>query len=97
VSYTLHPSAARDLDEACLHYRKSASARLALRFLNEFERTAGLLAREPGLGTPIRDGRAVFPLRAFPYSVIYKPAGAGVRILVVRHQHRDPDYGTERR
>ena len=95
--YTLHPGAELDLDEACRRYRKAASGRVIVRFLDEFERVAELLAREPGLGTPAGDERATFPLHGFPYTVIYKPTGAGIRVLVVRHQHRDPAHGKGRR
>jgi len=95
--YTLHPGAELDLDEACRRYRRTASGRVVVRFLDEFERVAKLLATEPGLGTPAGDERATFPLHGFPYTVIYKPTDAGIRILVVRHQHRDPAHGEERR
>lgn len=95
--YTLHPGAARDLDEACRSYAKNASGRVVVRFLDEFDRVARLLAAESGLGTPAGRTRAVFPMLGFPYSLIYKVTDAGVRVLVVRHQHRDPDHGQGRR
>ena len=94
---TLHPGAEVDLDKACRRYRKATSGRIVVRFLDEFERIAKLLTREPSLGTPAGDERATFPLHGFPYTVIYKPTDAGIRILVVRHQHRDPAHGEERR
>ena len=95
--YTLHRGAEADLDEACRRYQKTASGRVIVRFLDEFERIAELLAREPSLGTPAGDERASFPLHGFPYTVIYKPTDTGIRILVVRHQHRDPEHGENRR
>ena len=97
MNYTLHPGANYDVDEACRRYRKKASGRLIVRFLDEFDRVARLLAREPGLGTPAGDQRASFPLHGFPYTLIYKPTGPGIRVLVVRHQHRDPEHGEARR
>jgi plasmid stabilization system protein ParE len=97
MKYTLHPGADRDLDEACLHYRRSASGLVVVRFLDEFERVARLLAREPGIGTLREGGRASFPLRGFPFTLIYKRTDAGIRVLVVRHQHRDPEHGEDRR
>lgn len=96
MKYTLHPGAEDDLTAACDRYALTASGRLVVRFIDEFERVALLLAREPGLGTSGPSGRAIFPLRGFPYSVIYKPTASGIRVLVVRHQHRDPAYGSER-
>lgn len=97
MNYTLHPGANQDLDEACRRYRARASGRVVVRFLDEFERAAKLLAKEPGLATPTGDGRATFPLHGFPYTVIFKQTESGIRILVVRHQHRDPQHGEERR
>ena len=50
----------------------------------------------PGFGTPTTTGRRVYPLRGFPYSVIYRLVGGDLRVLVVRHQSRDPKFGGER-
>ena len=77
--------------------RREAGAGLARRFLAEFERVAKLLDEFPGLGTPTVDGRQVHPLTDFPYSVIYRHEDLAIRILVVRHQNRDPEYGESRR
>jgi plasmid stabilization system protein ParE len=85
VNYTLHRGAEADLLEAVRFYRREGGAKLANRFLDEFERIASLLIEYPGLGTPADDARRVHPLRDFPYSVIYRETGPGsVRVLVVR-------------
>lgn len=97
MTYTLHPAVERDLAQAARFYRREAGRRVATRFLDEFERIAQLLAAEPGLGTPTSEDRRWFPLHGFPYSILYRPTVDGVRILVVRHQHRDPDFGETRR
>lgn len=36
-------------------------------------------------------------LRRFPYHFLFRIHGDTVRILVLRHHHRAPDYGTARR
>ena len=77
-------------------YRQVASPLVATRFLDEFERVATLLVENPGFGTPVDELRRVYPLRTFPYSVIYKQTGETIRVLVVRHQHRIPSYGRSR-
>jgi len=92
VSYSLHPDAATDLTEAASFYRRKAGAALASRFLDEFERVARLLVEHPALGTPLRQGRRIFPLRFFPYSVVYRGTYEGLLILLVRHQRRAPRY-----
>jgi plasmid stabilization system protein ParE len=96
LTCSLHRGAADDITAAAGFYRREGGAALARRFLDEFERVVGLLARNPALGTPTRDGRRWFPLRGFPYAVIYAPCEEGVRILVVRHQHRAPEHGSDR-
>ena len=67
------------------------------RFIDEFERVTELLVANECLGTPTSDNRRWFPIYGFPCSVIYRSLQPGIRILVVRHQHRDPEYGAERR
>jgi plasmid stabilization system protein ParE len=97
MSYTLHPEAERDVANALDFYGEHAGAAVAERFLDEFERVVGLLVAYPGLGTSTANGRKTFPLRLFPYSVIYREREGDIRILVVRHQHRKPGYGGARR
>lgn len=97
MTRSIHRFASEDLAEAVRFYKSEAGAGLARRFLAEFERVAKLLEQHPGLGTPTADGRKAHPLTDFPYSVIYRHEGFGLRILVVRHQSRDPDYGESRR
>lgn len=96
MTYTLHREAEQDLEIAFLFYKDEASIAVALRFLDEFERLAELLDSNPGFGTPTNKDRRSYPFRTYPYSVIYKPTDAGIRILVVRHQRQEPRYGRER-
>jgi plasmid stabilization system protein ParE len=96
LSYTLHRGAEHDLAEALRFYKREGGTRLATRFLDEFGRVAQLLDEYPRFGTPTNCDRSIYPMQVFPYSLIYRPADEGVRILVVRHQNRDPEYGSER-
>ena len=97
MNRSIHRFASEDLAEAIRFYKSEAGVGLARRFLNEFERVAKLIEQHPGIGTPTADGRRVHPLTDFPYSLIYRQEDVGLRILVVRHQSRDPDYGESRR
>ena len=97
MKYSLHPEAAQDLLEICTFYQQSATPRVAASFLDEFERVARLVAANPDFGTPLELPRRLYPLRRFPYSVIYRPIEGGVRILAVRHQSRHPRHGRGRR
>ena len=93
---SLHREADTDLTEAFRHYKVEVGQGVAGRFLKEFGRIARLLEANPGLGTPTRDGRRSFPLVGYPYSLIYREVDEGIRVLVVRHQNRDPSYGEGR-
>ena len=96
MTYSLHPEAARELEQALAFYRNQGGIGVARAFLSEFERVGTLLVLNPGFGTPTTGGRRSFPLRRFPYSLIYRSTGKDVRILVVGHQHRRPGYGSGR-
>jgi plasmid stabilization system protein ParE len=97
VSYVLHRLAERDLQSAFQFYREKGSDKVALRFLSEFERVAEIFVKNPDIGTPTGGDRRSYPIRSYPYSVIYQSSEAGIRILVVRHQRRDPEAGLDRR
>jgi plasmid stabilization system protein ParE len=97
VNYSLHPEATRELEAALAFYREQGGIGLARAFLLEFERVATLLVSNSGFGTPTTGGRRSFPLRRFPYSLIYRSTGEGIRILVVGHQHRRPAYWSGRK
>jgi len=71
MTYSLPRGAELDLLEAASFYRREGGARLANRFLDEFDRVARLLVEFPGIGTPADEFRRVHPLHDFPYSLIY--------------------------
>ena len=96
MTYNLHRGAEIDLLEAARYYRREGGPKLAGRFLNEFDRVVGLLVEFHTLGTPVDDIRRHHILQDFPYSIIYREGNEGIRILVVRSQYRDPDFGESR-
>ncbi len=72
MTYTLHPGAEHDIANALDFYSEQAGRIVAERFLEEFERATKLLVEHPELGTPTSRGRRTFPLKVFPYSVVYR-------------------------
>ena len=95
--YSLHPGAENDVADALDFYSEHAGYAIAERFLEEFERVAKLLVEHPDLGKPTTRGRRIFPLKVFPYSVVYRNLENSIRILIVRRQHRKPGHASGRR
>jgi toxin ParE1/3/4 len=90
VTYSLHRGTEQDIAGALDFYTEQAGVPIARRFLSEFEGVAHLLVEHPGIGTPTTKGRRVFPLRVFPYSVVYRSLETSIRIVVVRHRRKKP-------
>ena len=94
---TFHPDAEEDIAEAAAFYEREASPALAARFIAEVKRVANLLLTHPGLGTPRTGGRKFFPIKIFPYGILYRIVDDGVYILVVRRHRRRPAFGASRK
>lgn len=96
MSYSFHRDAEQDLTDAFRFYKREAGAGVAGRLLIEFERVVSLLQQFPDIGTPTNEYRRSYPLTGFPYSLIYRHTSTHIRVLVVRHQSRDPEHGEQR-
>ena len=84
--------AERELIDAALFYAREANAELGLAFIAEFERSLGVLCSYPRLGPVWRRSTRRFPLRRFPYSIIYQVKPEEVRVIALAHQSRRPGY-----
>ncbi|MGE5171340.1 MAG: type II toxin-antitoxin system RelE/ParE family toxin [Rudaea sp.] len=89
--------AQRELIEGALFYSQHADVQLGMSFIAEFERSLALLNEHPELGAVWRVGTRRFPLRRFPYSVIYRMAGDELRVIALAHQRRRPRYWSGRK
>lgn len=78
MTYFLHAGAELDIANALDFYAMHAGVPVASRFLSEFERVAALLVENPHFGAPITKGRRVFPMRVFPYSLVYRSLDSGI-------------------
>lgn len=94
---SVSPEADRELSEAALFYAREASPEVGLAFILEYERALDLLCRNPHLGPMWRNGRQRFPLRKFPYSIIYHLNGQNLRVVALAHHRRIPSYWAGRR
>jgi len=71
VTPSVSLEAERELTDGALLYAREANAGLGLAFIAEFERSVGVLCRYPRLGA-VGGSTRRFPLRRFPYSIIYQ-------------------------
>ena len=96
MKLTLHPGAEQDILEAGAFYEREGSPLLASRFVAEFKRLANLLLENPEIGSPRAHGRRGFPMSVFPYTVIYRASADEIKILVVKHDRKAPEFGASR-
>lgn len=89
---SLTPEAEQELVEGALFYAREAGVALGERFIAEFERCTALLSEQPKLGAVWRGVIHRFPLRRFPYSIVYTLGASEVRVLAVAHQSRRPGF-----
>lgn len=92
MKYSLHPKAERELADAAQFYRRESGLKLANAFVSELEKVAAQLVLHPTLGITIAEGLRMHVFRRFPYVVIYRVLQNEIRILVVAHQRRKPNY-----
>lgn len=77
-------------------YTESAGQDLGVAFIAEFERCLVLLCDRPHLGMVWETTIRRFPLRRFPYSIIYRIEGEHIRVLALAHQRRRPGFWRDR-
>ena len=93
---SISPEAERELTDAAIFYAEQESTELGLAFIAEFERALEALRENPNLGAPWRDTTQRFPLRHFPYGVLFVVEGTELRVMAVVHQRR-PGYWSARK
>ena len=96
MNYSFHDLATGDVIAAQDYYLQHAGSTVSRRFINELDRMIQLLVVNPGLGTPIAKHRRSYPLKDFPFSLVYQVGDEQLGILVVRHQRQRPGFGSGR-
>jgi plasmid stabilization system protein ParE len=84
-----------ELDEAIAHYR-AIDARLAARLLDEIDAGKQAIERFPNAWKRLPSGVRAFPLRRFPYTLLYMADGDEILIVAYAHQSREPRYWEDR-
>jgi plasmid stabilization system protein ParE len=86
-----HPDAEEELLEAVRFYRQRVPG-LGERFLREFGAAISEIQAEPDRWAAVEGDIRRYLMRRFPYAIYYRHEEDCLRILVVKHHSRHPDY-----
>lgn len=93
----LHRLVEKDLRLVLRYYEEEGGLTLADRFFTEADALIAEIAGHPTRFHPISQGLRRANLKMFPYHFLFRETPAGVRVLVLRHHKRHPNFGLERR
>lgn len=96
MSVQVSPDALADLQEAVSWYESRAGRSVAGQLVAEFERLCTLVAHYPAAGRPTENGWRLLAFRTFPYKLVFRAAGADIRVLAVAHDRRHPGAWQQR-
>ena len=92
-----HPAIEGEL-RAIQCYYEDKSPGLGRQFIDEFERQVLALAVQPERWMVVKADLRRCLMRRFPYIIYFRRVDPDrIRITVVKHQRRHPDYGRERK
>jgi len=94
---SVSPEADWELTKEAVFYAREGGAELGVAFIAEFERALTLLCDHPKLGASWRNRRRRFPLRKFPFSIVYYTRGAELRVVALAHHRQKPGYWAGRK
>ena len=91
-----HPQVQEDVLEAARKYY-DISPRLAEEFEAELKATIAKAAETPLRFHQVDQGFRRANLKRFPYHFLYDVQPGSIRVMIVRHHKRHPDFGRNRR
>ncbi len=95
---TLNRQVYSDLQSIMEYYMLVAGSQMAAKFYREFRLCRRIIAERPKSFPVARNDVRRLNLRRFPYHILYQIIDEKfARILIVKHDRRDPAFGTERR
>ncbi len=92
---TYHPEAEAELVAAAEFY-ESRSPTLGEEFLREFDVAISEVQKNPTLWTVVEGDVRCHTIRRFPFSIYYRVLEDELRILVIHHHNRHPEYWRHR-
>jgi plasmid stabilization system protein ParE len=92
----IHPGVRRDVREILIYYDERSDT-VGERFIEEVNKQIARIKSDPNHFHFSDAVRRRCNLERFPYHIIFDVVGGAVRILVLRHHSRHPDFGLRRR
>lgn len=92
-----HRLVRRDIDGILTYYEQEAGSSVADRFFDGFLSTIAKALRDPHIFHPLSGNYRRANIPGFPYHFLYRETGDSIRILVLRHDRRDPQHGLRRK
>jgi len=86
-----HPAAEQEV-AAAVRVGETRGFGLGRELVQEIRRVATLLCDVPNIGERIDHRHRRFPLRKFPFGLIYRVDGDLLRIIAVAHRRQRPGY-----
>lgn len=90
-----HPAVASELREIAEFYN-SRSSGLGTQFLDEFERQVFAITAAPERWKILKGDVRRCLMKRFPYVICYRFSDEVIRVTVVKHQRRHPQFGAGR-
>ena len=91
-----HPAAQEEL-AAAVKSGEERAAGLGRELLQEVRRVVGMLCGAPEIGKPLGTLYRRFPLRRFPFALVFRIDGERLRIIAMAHRRRRPGYWRHRK
>lgn len=92
MSYRFGPTARHEFLEAGSRYLSGGGPQVAGRFARAVKKALALLVIMPELGSPSYPNVRTWPLRRFPYTLVYRMSGVVLVVVAVAHQGRALGY-----
>jgi toxin ParE1/3/4 len=92
TTHEFRPQARRELLKATQWYLADGGPAVAEQFEWALQRALRLLEFMPRLGSPSYPGVRTWPLKQFPYTLVYRVKGTVISVIAVAHQSREPGY-----
>jgi hypothetical protein len=96
MNRSIHPAARSEYLDAVAHYKKKAPSSIVLDFEREIDNGISAIIEAPGRWQQATRLTRRYPLKNFPYRLIYAIRPDEIHIVAVAHTSRKPFYWRSR-